>query len=396
MSSLSLNMIRIIDKHKCCGCSACVQICPKKCISFQQDMQGFKYPEVDDNICVKCGKCQKVCPVLNHSEPQSPINVYAAINPDEDIRAMSSSGGVFSALAELIINQGGVVFGASFNNKWEVIHSYAESISDTIKFRGSKYVQSNMGDNYTKVRDILLDGRIVLFSGTPCQIMGLKKFLQKDYDNLVTVSVVCHGVPSPLVWQTYLDNLLLASPGQLTDISFRDKSTGWNNYNFRVNGVRDGAETESEFVCEPFRQNLYMQLFSTNLSLRPSCFQCPANDGKSRSDIVIADYWGVDVIHPEISDNKGTSLVLVYTNKGMNYWDSLVLTMQESTYDTALKYNPCIKDCVKETVLNKLFWNIFSRSRLANINPLLKVVRSYRNVSYILNRILTKLKAIIK
>ena len=182
----------------------------------------------------------------------------------------------------------------------------------------------------------MLSGRKVLFSGTPCQISGLKKFLQKDYDNLVTVSVVCHGVPSPLVWRSYISNVLLDTSDQVTEMCFRDKSAGWNNYNFIVQGVKRGAEAETVLVCEAFHLNLYMQLFLNNLSIRPSCFRCPANDGKSRSDIVIADYWGVDLIHPELFDNKGTSLVLVYSDKGINYWDRLAVKKLNSTYEAAV------------------------------------------------------------
>lgn len=198
-------MINIKEKHNCCGCSACVQVCPKQCISMSADNEGFLYPQIDTAICIDCGLCEKVCPVINQNEPREPLAVYAANNNNEDIRLKSSSGGIFTLLAEQIISEGGVVFGARFNENWEVVHDYTEAIEGLEPFRGSKYVQSIIGDNFIKAKQFLTDGRKVLFSGTPCQIAGLKKFLRKEYENLLTVEVVCHGVPSPMVWRDYLD-----------------------------------------------------------------------------------------------------------------------------------------------------------------------------------------------
>ena len=244
-------MIEIVDKHKCCGCAACVQVCPKQCISFNEDEQGFRYPSVDNVVCVNCGLCERVCPVLNQDESKQPLQVYAAKNPNEKIRLMSSSGGIFTMLAESIIDQGGVVFGARFDEKWEVEHAYTETKDGLEPFRGSKYVQSRIGNTYQQVKEFLLSGREVLFTGTPCQIAGLKRFLRRDYENLLTVDVVCHGVPSPLVWRTYLKDFVMCPKGTtekntvsislnekpvITGISFRDKSTGWKKYGFIVHG----------------------------------------------------------------------------------------------------------------------------------------------------------------
>ncbi len=198
-------MIEIKEKYNCCGCSACVQICPKQCISLSADNEGFLYPQVDTAVCINCGLCEKVCPVINQNEPRMPLEVYAAKNTDEEIRLKSSSGGIFTLLAEHIISEGGVVFGARFNENWEVVHDYTETVEGLESFRGSKYVQSIIGENFKKAKFFLDEGRNVLFSGTPCQVAGLKKFLRKEYENLLTVEVVCHGVPSPMVWHDYLD-----------------------------------------------------------------------------------------------------------------------------------------------------------------------------------------------
>ena len=198
-------MIAIKEKHNCCGCSACVQVCPKQCIRMYADNEGFLYPQVNSTICIDCGLCEKVCPVINQNKPNVPLSVYAAKNINEEVRIKSSSGGIFTLLAEQIISEGGVVFGARFNENWEVVHDYTETIDGLESFRGSKYVQSSISDNFKVAKQFLKEGRKVLFSGTPCQIAGLKKFLQKEYENLLTMEVVCHGVPSPMVWRDYID-----------------------------------------------------------------------------------------------------------------------------------------------------------------------------------------------
>ena len=200
-------MIQILDKSQCCGCTACVSICPKQCITMREDEEGFLYPVVDSSHCIDCNLCKKVCPELYPKEMREPLHVYAAKHKNEQVRLASSSGGIFTLLAEKIIDEGGVVFGVRFNNNWDVVHDYTETMEGLAVFRGSKYVQSYMGDCYLKAKSFLEQGRKVMFTGTPCQIAGLKNFLRKDYDNLLTVDVVCHGVPSPKVWQVYLDEI---------------------------------------------------------------------------------------------------------------------------------------------------------------------------------------------
>lgn len=197
-------MIHITDKRDCCGCNSCVQRCPKSCIRMREDDEGFLYPEVDESVCIDCGLCEKVCPVIHQARENRPIVVCAAKNKSEEIRYQSSSGGVFTALANEIIREGGVVFGAGFDENWEVKHDCTETVEGLSAFRGSKYVQSRIGDSFKKAEQFLKIGRTVLFSGTPCQIAGLKRFLRKEYDNLLTVDFICHGVPSPGVWREYL------------------------------------------------------------------------------------------------------------------------------------------------------------------------------------------------
>lgn len=200
-------MIRIDRPTDCCGCEACAQRCPKQCIAMHADAEGFLYPRINTAACIDCGLCEQVCPVLRPAAPRTPTAVYAAKNPDERIRMESSSGGVFTLLAERTIRAGGVVFGARFDEAWEVVHDSTETIEGLAAFRGSKYVQSRIGTSFARAEEFLKQGRQVLFTGTPCQIAGLNRFLRRSYDNLLTVDVVCHGVPSPLVWRRYLDEI---------------------------------------------------------------------------------------------------------------------------------------------------------------------------------------------
>ena len=193
-------MIEITEKYLCCGCAACVQRCPKQCIILHEDHEGFLYPKVDTDNCIDCALCEKVCPILNEGSNRKPLKVYAAINKDEKIRLESSSGGIFTLLAEQTIGEDGVVFGARFDENWQVRLDYTETIEGIAVFRGSKYVQARTENTYQQAEFFLREGRKVLFAGTPCQIAGLKKFLRKEYDNLLAVDFVCHGVPSPKVW----------------------------------------------------------------------------------------------------------------------------------------------------------------------------------------------------
>lgn len=315
-------MIDIKEKHNCCGCSACVQVCPKQCISMSADNEGFLYPQVDTAICIDCGLCEKVCPVINQNEPREPLAVYAAKNNNEDIRLKSSSGGIFTLLAEQIISEGGVVFGARFNEKWDVVHDYTETIEGLEPFRGSKYVQSIIGDNFKIAKQFLNNDRKVLFSGTPCQIAGLKRYLQKEYKNLLTIDIICHGVPSISIWGKYKNKVKkLASSScedfnQLTtlnDVNFRDKANGWRHYMCTYSIVNVSSNQTNRLTFE-HTKDPYMQLFLSNYSLRPSCYYCPAKAGKSLSNMTLGDCWGIKRMENSFDDNKGVGVCVIHNN----------------------------------------------------------------------------------
>lgn len=362
-------MVEITDKHNCCGCSACVQVCPKRCISFEEDSEGFCYPSVDKDVCVNCGLCEQVCPCLNQGTPKEPQKVYAAINPNEEIRMNSSSGGIFTILAERIIEEGGVVFGARFDEKWNVIHDYVETIEELKYFRGSKYVQSRIGNSFQQVLDFLKVGRKVLFSGTPCQISGLKLFLRKDYSNLITVDFICHGVPSPGVFRWYLQervnkyaalrgkknsvsspiksipkgDVLLPEGISIKDIRFRDKYNGWKKFSFSLCLAEASAEGKQNTVSlsKYHMEDPYFLGFNFDLFDRPSCHACPSKELKSGSDLMIADFWGISRVLDKFDDDNGTSMILVKTDAGSKIISALKesLMIQEVSYETIRKYN---------------------------------------------------------
>ena len=297
-------MIKITDKSLCCGCTACMSACPAQCIVMRRDREGFDYPFVNSpDLCIGCGKCEKVCPVLNPAEAAEPLEALAVRS--EQYLSGSSSGGVFPALAEQVIADGGVVIGAVLNDDMTVGHAEAYDMAGVEKMRGSKYVQSDLYASYEDVRYWLSEGRKVMFSGTPCQVAGLHKYLGKPYDDLVTVDVLCHGVPSPGLWEKYVKALEKKHGVRMEYVRFKDKTAGWRHYAF----------TTSLGSC-PYMDDPYMALFVQDMSLRPSCYKCAARGGRSGSDLTLSDLWSVQRCAPELSDDRGVSGVYVNSEKG--------------------------------------------------------------------------------
>lgn len=336
-------MIEIKDKSQCCGCEACAQRCPVSCITMREDECGFLYPHVDVDACVDCHMCEQVCPCLNRQEAQAPIACHAAANPDETERLKSSSGGLFMMLARNVIGQGGVVFGARFDDSWGVVHDAAEAVEALAPFCTSKYVQSAIGDSYQRVKDFLQQDRWVMFTGTPCQIAGLKRFVGETAGRLVTVEVACHGVPSPGVWRAWLKK---RSGGQtIQRVNFRDKSTGWRGYSVVIGDSRRHHDDDD-----------YMVTFLDNYNLRPSCFNCPAKDGSSGADILLADLWGCDRILSRRDDNRGMSAVIVRSEAGRQLVEQCVTDGVPVDYSQVAKYNPALVHSPVKPDGYDLFW----------------------------------------
>lgn len=377
-------MIEIIDKYNCCGCSACVQNCPRGCISMKEDREGFLYPSVDESECIDCGLCEKVCPLLNPPEKITTRKVLAVKNRKEEERMASSSGGVFIGLAKEILLDGGVVFGAVFDEQWEVKHTYAENLAGVKLMMGSKYLQSRIDNCYHEAETFLKKGRKVLFSGTPCQITGLHKYLRKEYPNLISVDFLCHGVPSPGVWRRYLQetfqtsarravgkNTVLSSSlspvSDITSIEFRDKElSGWKKFSFVVRGMSaDKADKNSVLLSDRHLDNPYMRGFLANVYLRPSCYDCKCKNGVSHSDLTIADFWGINRLMPDFDDDKGVGMILINTVKGQDIVDNLDLDTRHVSLTEAQQFNGAFREHIGIPPKRKLFFDRYCKIGVA-------------------------------
>lgn len=311
--------IEKLDKKDCCGCSACAQKCPVKAIEMKEDEEGFIYPEIDKNKCIDCGLCANVCPQLIYEEEKKidfPI-AYACYNNDDNELLKSSSGGIFSVIAKYVLENDGIVIGAAFDEKLTLHHIAINNKNDLYKLRGSKYLQSDINAMYKKTEKELKNNRMVFFTGTPCQIAGLKSFLMKDYDNLITADLVCHGVPNQKIFSKYIEYLEGKYKSKVKNFDFRSKEKkGW--------GLTVRIETENGKVINKNSSfDPYYNAFLQCEIYRENCYKCKYTSFYRTSDITMADYWGVLSVHPEFYSEKGVSLILVNTKKGKKIFDIL-------------------------------------------------------------------------
>lgn len=361
-------MISIKRKEDCCGCEACLQICPIKCIKYIYDHEGFLYPVIEEKKCVDCGECEKTCPIINKNDKKIPLAVLAVKNKNKDIQKNSSSGGYFSILAEDIIDKGGVVFGAKYNKAFEVVHDYTENKNGIEAFRGSKYVQSRINESYANVKKFLKDDRYVLFSGTPCQIRGLNLYLKKDYEKLYLVDFICHGIPSPKVYKLYISSIQKILDGVMIAINMRDKTKGWIRFSFAVEYLKNGNIIKKQ---EVYNDNVYMKGFLRHLYLRPSCHECLVKAFSSNANLTMGDYWGIENIHPDFYEDDGVSLVYIHDEK---------IKISENKYDyiksdlhTSVKINKYVYESAKPSKnRNKFFKEL-------NKTPINKLISKYSN-----------------
>ena len=360
-------MIQIENKVECSGCHACYNVCPTDCIIMESDDEGFFYPKVYKDNCIDCGLCEKVCPILNKKEMKdekgenSYPKTYACYNLNDQVRENSSSGGIFFLLASQIIQRGGIVYGAAFNKEMEVCHIGIEKIEELDSLQGAKYVQSRMGDVYVKIKEQLNKGRLVYFSGTPCQVDGLLFYLRKEYDNLFCQDLICHGVPSPKVWKRYLDYRNKVFGNRPTAIRFRDKKNGWKAYDLCIDYA------EGIYRCDHWKDP-YMKAFLRNYILRPSCYDCRSKSLYRSSDITLADFWGIESMDPSLDDDKGTSLVFINTKKGENLFANILENIIRREVDVlnAVQYNPSAYKSVqwtreRETFMKEVFGGDFQK-----------------------------------
>lgn len=352
-------MLEIKEKQLCSGCHACVNVCPKQCIRMQADAEGFLYPEIDKMQCVGCHLCEKICPILNDKgyAQQSLQDAYAAYCKDDAVRMKSSSGGIFTLLAEQILEQGGVVFGAALTEDCRSVrHIGVETKEQLALLRGSKYVQSTIGMTYRDAKTFLDAGRLVFFTGTPCQIGGLYAYLRRNYDNLITQDLICHGVPSPKVWERYVELREQREGAKVTAASFRNKVSGWKVYSLSLT-FENGTTSAMTIQEDP-----YMKGFLADLYLRPSCHACAFKTTQRQADLTLADFWGVQNVLPMLDDNQGTSVVWLHSEKGRAIYEKIMpqLKSEKVAIKQALVYNAAAVTSVPEPSGRKRFWAVFA------------------------------------
>lgn len=332
-------MNTVIDKQRCTGCTACKNICPQKCITMKENEEGFLYPVIDEKKCIHCGLCKKICPVLNSKNESNELpKTFVGFNKNEQERVTSSSGGLFQLLANKILEENGVVCGAFFE-EGHLVHGFAKSKEELEKMKGSKYVQSNLEECFPKIKEFLNEEKKVLFVGTACQVAGLQAYLQKEYSNLLTCDVVCHGVPSPKVFLKYCEMLEKKYESKIIRFDFRNKDKGWQNYSVKIN-FENG-----KIYQKRFSEDIYMRGFLQNVYLRESCYHCSFKQKKHCSDITLGDYWGIKKYYKNMNDQKGTSVIFCNTSKALDaineIKENLLIeecSFLEGTYDNTILF----------------------------------------------------------
>lgn len=330
-------MIKTSNGYNCCGCGACKSVCPKQCIEMLPGEYGFLYPVVDTSKCVNCHLCENVCLYINNNTDKCNNSIYkcfALKHKEKKIREKSASGGAFSVFAEYVIKEKrGGVYGASFDEKWAVKHTYINNIGDLDKLRGSKYLQSDIGDTYIDCKTRLDKGETILFSGTPCQISGLKLYLRKNYENLFTIAIICHSVSSPWIWNTYLEEI--SSKKNISCINFRCKKYSWDHYSFRI------IDTSNRKIIDEISSfNSYTRCVMRGDFQRLSCENCYAKGERNMADIIIGDFWGIWQINNRFYDKRGVSAVIMYNDRLSGALGDAQI--QEVSWNDIFKYNKAL------------------------------------------------------
>lgn len=351
-------MDKICDYKDCTGCMACYNACTKNAIKMQPNEEGFLHPEINARRCIDCGVCSKVCPINKPPAMYKPLKIFSGWSNNEETRLISSSGGAFTEISKLILAQKGVVFGVAMDENIEARHIFIENEHDLYRLQGSKYVQSIIGNTYKEVKLFLQEGKTVLFSGTPCQIAGLYNFLRKDYENLYTVDLICHGVPSPKVFADYKDYISESIKEPVKDIKFRCKKSSWIFYNMGINShVEKNKSTKYSYIGH-YYADPYIRAFLRDNILRPNCYQCRYTSLQRISDFTIADWWGYKATTNDDKDfdRKGVSLIMCNTNKAVSLSSHLNMNLRNRNLEEALRTNQSLKKPFPMPITRSEFW----------------------------------------
>ena len=354
-------MIKITDKRKCTGCSACVNICPKKAITFECDKAGYNYPVVDSKKCIDCSLCDKICPMINPVDVDNNYDeplVKAAWNKDEQIRINSTSGGIFTAIAQRFIEKDGYVVGAEYSEDFGIRHSIISKDTNIVNLRQSKYAQSDLGDVFVSIKRLLQDNKQVLFCGSPCQVAGLRKYLLKDYDNLFIVDFICRGIISQKIYKNYLDSVEKHTNSKISKVHFKNKDFGWNRFSTKIS-LENG-----EFYHKDRYNDEYMKGYlKYNLYLRPCCYDCQFKTLPRLSDLTLGDFWGIGNSDKSLDNDKGTSVVLINSDKGREFFNNIsdLIFATDSSLEQVKKGNACLFNKAEEGKYSEYFYKNFEK-----------------------------------
>ncbi len=375
-------MLEIISKNKCTGCTACMNICPKGAISFKEEKDGFKYPIIDQDKCIDCGLCKRTCPVLNTKENESINKCYVGYNKDSNERLNASSGSIFSLIANYVLDNNGIVVGAAFDENNHLNHIAIESKELLGPLRKSKYLQSDLNNIFTYIKEQIKTKK-VLFVGTPCQVAGIKSFI-KNNDNLITIDLFCHGVPSPKLFEKYVKELESINNEKLIDYDFRDNSTGWDSYSNK-------ATFKNKEIITNRTKNEYMKLFLSDIALRESCYNCNFKLGNKYSDITLGDFWGIKNHYPEMYNKEGVSAIIINTDIGINIFNSIKdnLEYKDCDLDKILSGNPSLKVSSKRPVEKDEFFKELDNTSISDLT------NKYQKKVSLIRKVKNKIKSII-
>lgn len=381
------NILENFNKEMCCGCSACKNICPKNAIEMKYDDQGFLYPNIDYDKCVNCGLCVKVCDFKKFKpNTEAKIDAYALKHKDHEEVNTSRSGAFFMALANYFLDKKGYIFGCEMKDQYNIVHSYYTDKNGVNKFKGSKYVQSDLLETFKECYELLLKDEYVLFSGTGCQIHGLISFLKEkkcSFEKLITCDMVCHGTPSPKIWQEFIKTYEKINKNSVVSVDFRNKKEfGWSDH-------KETYYLESGLVKH---EEKWSKMFNESILFRPSCFSCKYTTPYRKSDFTIADCWGIEKVAPEFNDEKGVSLVLVNSYKAKEIFDIIKDNLNYKKIVVEDVLQPQLVGPTKKGKNYNKFWKDYAKNSK-------KCIKKYFFPSkfvLILNKIKNKIKRIIK